>query len=133
MLELKLQRTQLTDKATIGVLWADATLLCYTLEDAVREVKIQNKTAIPSGRYQVRMTYSMRFKKIMPQLMDVPNFAGVRIHGGNTESDTEGCILVGMHKDLKSQRIYECAPALKKVYDLIAANETTGGTWVTIA
>lgn len=130
-LELRLQRTPSTEKSTIGTLWNGSQMLCYTLEDVVREVKIPNQTAIPTGRYQVRMTYSMRFKKIMPQLMDVPNFAGVRIHGGNTDADTEGCILVGMHKD--TDKIFDCSPAIQKVYDLIAANETIGGTWITIS
>lgn len=130
-LELRLQRTPSTDKSTIGTLWNGAQMLCYTLEDVVRDVKIPNQTAIPAGRYQVRMTYSMRFGKIMPQLMDVPNFSGVRIHGGNTDADTEGCILVGMHKD--TDKIFDCAPAIQKVYDLIASNETIGGTWITIS
>ena len=129
-LELNLKRSPSTTKCTIGSLWNGPQLLCFTLEDVVRETKIPNETAIPAGRYQVRMTYSMRFGKIMPQLMDVPNFAGVRIHGGNTDEDTEGCILVGMHKD--KDKIYDCPPALQKVYSLIAANETTGGTWLTI-
>jgi hypothetical protein len=133
MLELKLQRTIHTDTATIGVLWQDSSLLCYTLEDVVRDVKIDGQTAIPAGRYQVRITYSMRFGRVMPQLMDVPNFTGVRIHGGNTDADTEGCILVGMHKDVEGNRIYDCAPALQKVYALIAACETSGGTWITIS
>lgn len=129
-LELLLQREPSSEKCTIGILWNGEEMLCYTLEDVVREVKIQNQTAIPAGRYQVRMTYSMRFGKIMPQLMDVPNFAGVRIHGGNTDADTEGCILVGMNK--ATDKIFNCPPALQKVYGLIAANEMNGGTWLTI-
>lgn len=90
-------RKLLTDTFTIGDLYLDGKLFCQTLEDKVREpgVKIPGQTAIPAGEYQLRMTYSHRFKKVMPQLMNVPMFEGVRIHSGNTERDTEGCLLVG--------------------------------------
>ena len=134
ILELTLARINLTAKNTIGVLRHDNSFLCYTLEDRVRPPgeKVFAETAIPAGRYQVRMTYSMRFKKIMPLLMDVPGFAGIRIHGGNTEADTEGCILVGMHKDLDRAILYDCPPALAIVYKIITMHEITGGTWLTI-
>ena len=133
-LEFTLARVNLTSKNTIGVLRNENALICYTLEDKVRPPgeKVFAETAIPAGRYQVRMTYSTRFKKIMPLLMDVPGFSGIRIHGGNTEADTEGCILVGMRKDLDRAVLYDCKPALDTVYKMIAANEMNGGTWLTI-
>ena len=93
---LRLIRRLLTESVTIGDLYIGEHHFCSTLEDTVRSgEKVYGKTAIPAGRYQVRLTYSNRFKRVMPQLMNVPNFEGIRIHSGNTEKDTEGCILVG--------------------------------------
>ena len=129
-LELTLQRNKPTETSMIGSLWNESTFLAYTLEDIPRETKIMNQTSIPAGRYQVRMCFSNKFQKIMPLLMDVPNFQGIRIHGGNTDADTSGCILVGMHKG--DNKIWDCAPALDKVYQLIAAAEMNGGTWIEI-
>ncbi len=85
---------------TIGRLFVDGVYECDTLEDTVRAdgVKIAGQTAIPAGKYPVRITYSPRFKKMLPMLDDVPNFTGVRIHTGNTAADTEGCILVGYNR-----------------------------------
>lgn len=99
-LELRLNRRILTDDYTIGDFIIDKNLRCNTLEDTVRApgVKIPGKTAIPAGRYEVKMTYSNRFKKVMPQIMDVPGFSGIRIHAGNKAADTEGCLLLGEHK-----------------------------------
>jgi hypothetical protein len=100
--ELKLIRHKYGD-ATIGTLWVNSEFFCYTLEDRVRVVrtgngyageKVPGKTAIPAGYYRVKTTFSSRFKKDMVEVIDVPLFTGIRIHGGNTEEDTEGCILV---------------------------------------
>ncbi len=94
-MKLYLKRIHKTEHSTIGELYIDGKFQCYTLEDVEREVKIKNETAIPKGTYKIVITYSNRFKKQLPLLLNVPNFEGIRIHSGNTNHDTEGCILVG--------------------------------------
>ena len=97
-MNLFLQRIAQTPEYTIGRLYIDEKFFCHTLEDAVREEKIADKTAIPEGTYQVIVNRSPKFKRDLPLLLDVPYFEGIRIHRGNTAKDTSGCILVGENK-----------------------------------
>ena len=115
-MEMKLQRDICGPTCTEGTLYVDGVQFCYTMEDTDRRLesgetkKIQNFTAIPRGRYSVVLNYSNRFQKIMPPVLDVPGFAGIRIHSGNTAEDTEGCILVGSargeHRVLNSRAVF---------------------------
>lgn len=91
--------------------------LCDTLEDTVRVLeelsdKVPGRTAIPAGEYSLSLTYSNRFKRFLPLVEDVPFFAGIRIHAGNSDVDTEGCLLVGKNKNVgtvsKSVYTLEC-------------------------
>ncbi len=99
-MELYLHRKIFTQKSTIGEIGEKDNFLCFSLEDVVRGpgVKVPGKTAIPPGRYEIIIDYSNRFKKLMPHVLNVPMFEGIRIHSGNDAGDTEGCILVGMTK-----------------------------------
>lgn len=94
-MNLRLVRKTYTEQSTIGTLSINGVHECYTLEDKVRAVKIKGATAIPAGIYEVTITFSEKFKQPLPLLLNVPNYAGVRIHSGNTAADTEGCVLVG--------------------------------------
>lgn len=106
MIDLVLTRVQLDPNVTIGELTIAGRHICWVCEDAVREVpgepvhmwKVKGATAIPYGRYLIKRTFSNRFQRTMPQLMDVPGFEGIRIHAGNTSVDTEGCLLPGLER-----------------------------------
>lgn len=93
-LKLKLKREPHPDY-TVGKLYINDIFECFTLEDVIRDVKIYGQTAIPYGKYKVIINQSVRFKRALPLLLNVPNFEGIRIHTGNKTADTEGCILVG--------------------------------------
>lgn len=94
-MKIEIKRLHKTANSTIGEMTIDGIWECYTLEDIERPVKIKAETAIPRGTYKIIINQSNRFKRLLPLLLDVPNFEGVRIHAGNTNHDTEGCILVG--------------------------------------
>jgi hypothetical protein len=97
-MQITVKRTFKGPEYTIGKLYIDGAYFCDTLEDTVRAEKIAGKTAIPAGKYKVKKTMSPRFKTVLPEILNVPNFTGVRIHSGNTAKDTDGCLLLGLNK-----------------------------------
>ena len=124
-MELTLNRIFLGSSATIGELLVNDKHLCDTLEDRVRPEgeKVYGKTAIPEGTYEVKLTHSPRFKKILPEILNVPNFSGIRIHTGNSSKDTEGCILVGTWDGEKEDWISDSRIAFEKLMSLLQKAE----------
>lgn len=120
---LTLRREWYTENTTIGQLFINGTYFCYILEDVCRDLnrdgdlndpgekKVHGQTCIPAGRYQVIIDMSTRFKKLMPLLIGVPGFAGIRIHPGNYAVDTDGCLLTGETRSVdfvgNSRKAYE--------------------------
>jgi hypothetical protein len=101
---IKFERIEYTKNSTVSKLSVDNKEIGWGLEDVVRSAKskkIWGQTAIPAGRYQCVITWSPKFKRNMPLLLGVPGYEGVRIHWGNDETATEGCLLVGKSYDMK--------------------------------
>ena len=92
------------DRNIIGDLFINGVFFCHTLEDEIRAdgKKVKHETAIPAGKYQVLLTLSNRFKRVMPILVGVPMFEGIRMHGGNNSKHTSGCPLVAFNTDYKT-------------------------------
>lgn len=109
-MEILVKRLYKTSAYTIGKMYIDGQYLCDTVEDCDRGLKqsmtsqqiavkkVYGQTAIPTGRYKVTLTFSNKFKRVLPLVNDVIGFLGIRIHAGNTADDSLGCIIVGENK-----------------------------------
>jgi hypothetical protein len=135
-MELVLKREVFTDESTIGTLSIDGIKECFILEDKDRGLtdtmplaeivatKVYGKTAIPYGRYEIDWTMSARFKVFMPILLKVKGYEGIRVHKGNSEIDSLGCLLCGTKK--ASNRITESTIATNKLYAKIESAKKQG-------
>ena len=135
-MELQLKRETFTDQSTIGTLSIEGKFECFVLEDQDRGLsdtmslekiagtKVYGKTAIPYGRYEVDWTMSARFKKMMPILLNVKGWTGIRIHSGNTEIHSLGCLLCGTRK--KNNMVTESTLATRNLYAKIEAAKKQG-------
>lgn len=105
-MKIYLRRKHLGETFTEGRLYIDDVFECFTVEDKDRKLeehgcsaKVQNKTCIPRGEYELIIRYSNHFKKHLIAVTGVPCFEGILIHSGNSSKDTEGCIIVGSVND----------------------------------
>lgn len=105
-MNLTLKRLNLTPNYTEGELYVNGVYFCKTLEDTNRDLnkngqfdnsekKVYGETCIPYGKYKIILSYSPKFKRELPEILEVPNFQGIRVHRGNKISDTLGCVLCG--------------------------------------
>ena len=129
---LTLSRTVFTERSTSGTIAIDGAPVCVTLEDRIRApgIKIRKETAIAPGRYRVVVTWSERFRRDLPLLLDVPQFQGIRIHPGNTREDTEGCILVGLERD--TDRVLQSRDAFARLFPRIQHAAIGQAVWIEI-
>lgn len=76
-----------------------------------QRLKVREETAIPVGEYIVRKTWSPKYGRDVMQLLDVPAFSGIRVHPGNDEADSAGCLLPGFERDVAGLRVLKSTPA----------------------
>ena len=139
-MRLELYRFSSQNESTLGILYIvnDETnqkdFLCFTLEDQKREVKVYGETRIPKGTYQIKYRkeggyhnkYSKRFPSIhrgMLEIRDVPNFTHILLHCGNTDDDTDGCLLVGnvvSQNITKNGFLGQSTDCYKRIYPILA-------------
>lgn len=139
-MNLKLKRHKFTDNSTIGTLTGMGEYV-YTLEDGKREHKVFGETCVPTGTYKLELRneggmtrrYAARYPwhRGMIWLRYVPMFEWIYIHVGNTSSDTNGCILVGMSE--ADDFIGSSRKAYELIYETIAdAIDSPEGCSITI-
>lgn len=119
MLKLMTDRAWRKPDYTIGRFFANGERVCESLEDTdrglsqemptgrINSIKVYGHTAIPRGIYKVVLSVSKKFKGkpwakryngLVPEILNVKGYSGVRIHPGNRAADTLGCILPGYNK-----------------------------------
>lgn len=106
-MQVLIERRWKKDAYTIGKVYIDGRFFANSMEDKdrglrndmplaqIKKVKVYGETAIPTGKYKVRFTYSPKYKRQMPQILDVPGWSGVRFHSMNTAKDSLGCVGLG--------------------------------------
>lgn len=65
------------------------------VKDIKEKKKEFGKIAIPLGEYDLVIDLSNKYKRMMPHILNVPAFDGVRVHSGNKVEDTLACLLLG--------------------------------------
>ena len=82
---IRLIRKSKDGKAVHGVLQAgDCEIATLENDDFI----------IPCGTYPVRVTFSPKFKRMLPLVLNVPGRSGIRFHRGTKPEHSRGCILV---------------------------------------
>ena len=84
---------------TKSIIFVNDLFFCFGMEP---ENKFNNtikgqRDLIPEGTYSIILSKSPKFKRILPEILNVPNNSGIRIHPGNYPSDTSGCLILGSH------------------------------------
>ena len=105
-----------------GILYVNGVALCYTLEHKL--------WMIPQGVYSVAYCDSPKFGRKLPLIYNDSDYKasrGLRIHAGNSISDTKGCILVGMNtktvgSNPYSIRLLESKSALEMLCKIVELN-----------
>lgn len=141
-MQITIERQPLQDSPkTFGKLYINDVYFCDTLEDRdrglfstdtiqyINSIKVKHETAIPYGTYQLVLSFSNKFQKYLPELLNVLGFAGIRMHSGTTEEDSSGCVLLGLRK---GDKIINSRVTVQKLLTLLSSTVKKEKVFVTI-
>ncbi|EAJ4607110.1 hypothetical protein FMH62_07560 [Campylobacter jejuni] len=105
---------------------------CFSLEENKEGLESGKDLRIPEGNYNLRRHSPSRFENTLRSITkkdddtminvyndDVPSSRAILIHWGNTDKDTQGCILLGLTKDNNNESVGQSRQACKEFYDLM--------------
>ncbi|EAV9560369.1 hypothetical protein FFD26_03850 [Campylobacter jejuni] len=104
---------------------------CFSLEEDKEGLESGKDLRIPTGVYNLRRHSPSRFENTLRSITkkddtminvyndDVPSSRAILIHWGNTDKDTQGCILLGLTKDNNNESVGQSRQACKEFYDLM--------------
>ncbi len=96
MLTITLHRNRPKGKAVTGILALDLIQKDDTLKRYELPTLENADYIIPAGTYPVERTFSRKFQKFLPEILDVPDRFGIRMHRGTKPEHSQGCILLDM-------------------------------------
>lgn len=110
----------------------DLIFSCFSLENKEIGAVKNADLSIPYGIYNLEWFASPRFNKTLHEITgdtstncicvwneEVPALRRILIHWGNTDKDTEGCILLGKSFEKGSNRIGQSRVVFKELYELL--------------
>ncbi|EPX9001179.1 DUF5675 family protein [Campylobacter coli] len=105
---------------------------CFSLEEYKEGVERNKDLRIPEGIYDLKRHSPSRFENTLRSITKkdddtminvfnekVPFDRHILIHWGNTNKDTQGCILLGLTKDNNNESVGQSRQACKEFYDLM--------------
>ena len=96
MLTITLHRNRPKGKAVTGILALDLVQKDDSLKRYELPTLENADYIIPAGTYPVERTFSRKFQKFLPEILEVPDRFGIRMHRGTKPEHSQGCILLDM-------------------------------------
>lgn len=102
---------------------------CFSLEEDKEGLESGKDLRIPEGNYNLKRHSPSRFENTLRSITkkddtminvyndEVPSSRAILIHWGNTDKDTQGCILLGLTKDNNNESVGQSRQACKEFYD----------------
>jgi len=119
MKSARLNRDIMGHSCILGTMFVDGMPL-YTLERPWLD-NTHNISCIPTGIYKcvyMDSSFDGRLRNVY-SVRNVPDREGILLHSGNFVDETHGCILVGLGRDIESNKIINSKKGMEKLIELM--------------